>query len=103
MKTICFNIDAELFTKLKVQVAKSGMSMQDYMARLIREDMYPSQSEKLSEKQLAEIRCAAKTVRDELGKIEGVLQNREEEDLWSDEDEDFDTCERSGPIMSPMM
>ncbi len=103
MKTICFRIDAELFTKLKVQAAKSGMSMQDYMTRLIREDMYPSQSEKLSEKQLAEIRCVAKTVRDELGKIEGILQKQQEEDLWPDEDEDFDTCERSGPTLSPMM
>ena len=47
MKTICIKVDAEFFNDLKIHVAESGKTLQEYMNDLISKDLYPIPREEL--------------------------------------------------------
>ena len=45
-KTISFKVDEEFFTELKIQIAKEGKTLKDYLIELIRKDLEAKREQK---------------------------------------------------------
>ena len=83
MKTICFKMDEELFCDLKLRVAESGQSLQEYMNRMILQDLTTAE-ERLDQVQttrmeIEQLRGIVDLVDDRLSEIAERLTEGEEE------------------------
>lgn len=45
-KTITIRIDEELHKDIKVNIAQKGISLKDYIVRLVKEDLYSNENKK---------------------------------------------------------
>lgn len=84
MKTICFKMDEKTLHAFKVRIAQSGMTVQDYMNRLIRRSLSEPE-DRLHE--IRQTRATLDALRKTIDRIDDVLSEMET-DLHEVEKED---------------
>ena len=72
-KGISIKIDEELLRDIHVRAAEKGLSIQQYVTRLIERDLFPDRFPQLTDDQLNQLRSAMELVDQALGDVAEIL------------------------------
>ena len=78
-KGISIKIDEELLRDIHVRAAEKGLSIQQYVTRLIERDLFPDRFPQLTDDQLNQLRSAMELVDQALGDVADILWGSSEQ------------------------